>query len=505
METAAPHPMSASGTIRLQHAPGYRRRRTKIVATIGPASDSPEILRAMVAAGMDVARIGLAHGPVEMALERVRRVRAAAAGADREIAVLADLPGPKVRATAFPADGALLVEGENVDLVPDDGGGALSSAGRILIEHASLLTELLPGDLVALGDGNVQLDIVDVDASRARAVVRSGGRLQGRPGVNLPPERFSAPTPTPHDLQLLELMTGAGVDAVAISFVRNAEDVQAVRAAMASGGPMVIAKIETPTAVEDITRIIGAADGVMVARGDLGVRCALEDIPHLQKRIIAATVAYGAPVITATQMLESMVHSPTPTRAEVTDVANAVFDGTSALMLSGETAIGRDPVGVVRTMSRIAERAETEFDYAGWGGRLGLEEPAARPDAQTAVRITAAITAAGWRAAIDCRASAFICCTNTGYTARAISRFRPTAPLLAFTPSLRSARELAFAWGVKAIATEQHHSAEEIVWFAVKHTVESGVVRRGDVVVVLVGSAADPEPSTDVLRLIRIR
>jgi pyruvate kinase len=496
--------VAAVAPVRLQHPGTFRRRRTKIVATIGPASDSPEILRAMVDAGMDMARIGLAHGPVEQAAERIARVRAAAAGAEREVGILADLPGPKVRAASFPPGGVSIAEGDTIELVPGGGDGAVSDGRRIVVEHDRLLEELLPGDLIALGDGNIQLVVVAVESDRARATVRSGGRLEGRPGVNLPPERFTAATPTADDLRLLGVMMTVGVDAVAISFVRTADDVQAVRTAMGRG-PMVIAKIETPTAVADIERIIECADGVMIARGDLGVRCPLEDVPHLQKRIIAATVAYGRPVITATQMLESMVHSPTPTRAEVSDVANAVFDGTSALMLSGETAIGRDPVGVIRTMSRIAERAEEEFDYSGWGARLGVQAAATRVDAPPAVRITAATTAAGWRAAIDCNAAAIICCTTTGYTARAIARFRPTAPLLAFTPYVEVARQLSVAWGVKAFATERRSSPEDMVWFAVQSAVETGVVVKGDIVVVLVGSPDDPEPTTDVLRLIRIR
>ena len=482
----------------------HRRRRTKIVATIGPASDDPATLRALVAAGMDSARLGLAHGPVELSVERLRRVRAAAAEARQEIGIIADLPGPKIRAAAYPEGGIFLVEGDTMELWPG-GGGETSSSERTVVDHPGLLADLRPGDLVALGDGGVQLAVVDVSDDRAVSVVRSGGRLQGRPGVNLPPGRLSAATPTEEDLVLLEAMIEAGVDAVAVSFVRHAEDIRTVRRATGPDGPMLIAKIETKTAVEGIEEIIATADGVMVARGDLGVRLPLEDVPHLQKRIIKAGVSYGRPVITATQMLESMVSAPTPTRAEVSDVANAVFDGTSAVMLSGETAIGHDPVGVVATMSRITERAEREFDYAGWGATLGRQQSAGMADVPVPVRITAAITAAAWRAAADSDAAAIICCTNTGATARAIARFRPTAPLLAYTPSVRVARHLAIAWGVDAVATEQYTTADEIVWFAVQDAVERGLVRHGQVAVVLVGSPGDDEPTTDVLRMVRIR
>ncbi|HET9051034.1 MAG TPA: pyruvate kinase [Candidatus Dormibacteraeota bacterium] len=481
------------------------RRRTKIVATVGPASDATATLRSMIEAGMDMARISLAHGPVEQGLDRVTRVRAAAADAGANVGVLIDLPGPKIRAAPFPEGGVLLQDGARVRLVSASGASTRSSDETIAVDHAQVLDELQPGDLVALGDGGVQLDIEAVHDAFAAAVVRSGGRLQGRPGVNLPPDRFGAPTPTAHDLRLLDAAVEAGVDAVAVSFVRDAQDIRAVRAAARDRELMIVAKIETKSAVDDIDAIIETADGVMVARGDLGVRWPLEDVPHLQKRIIRSGVAYGRPVITATQMLESMVHAPTPTRAEVSDVANAVFDGSSALMLSAETAIGRDPVAAVRTMSTIAARAEADFDFAGWGARLGRHHSAMMATASSAIRVTSAITAAAWRAALDCDAAAIICCTNTGHSARAIARHRPLAPIFAFTRSPRVARQLSVAWGINAVATVDYATTDEIVWFAVKDVVERGHAARGDIVVVLVGSPGDPEPTTDVLRLVRIR
>ncbi|MCU1374926.1 MAG: pyruvate kinase, partial [Actinomycetia bacterium] len=391
------------------------------MATIGPASDDLTVLRRMIEAGMDMARVSLAHGPVEESLQRIARVRAAAAEAKQIVGVLADLPGPKIRAAAFPQGGAYLEVDQEVALVPaepDDRSGT----DRIAVDHPTLLEELRAGDRVALGDGGVLLVIASVDADRAVARVLSSGRLEGRPGVNLPPERFSIAVPTPDDLRMLDAVVAAGVDAVAVSFVRDHRDVRAVKQAAGPDGPMIVAKIETPSAVDDIVRIIEESDGVMVARGDLGVRCALEDVPHHQKRIIRVGVAFARPVITATQMLESMIHAPTPTRAEVSDVANAVFDGTSAVMLSAETAIGRDPVNVVATMARIAVRAEQDFDHAAWGNHLGRQQLVGT---STGSRITAALSAAAWRAAIDAEVTANIACTNSGATARAISRFRP--------------------------------------------------------------------------------
>ena len=266
---------------------------------------------------------------------------------------------------------------------------------------------------------------------------------------------------------------------------------------------MVVAKIETVEATHDLDSIIAAADGVMVARGDLGVRLPIEDVPHTQKRIIKTAVRYGRPVITATQMLESMVTATTPTRVEVTDVANVVLDGTSALMLSAETAIGADPVGVVATMARIASRAEREFDFLSWGTRLGIQSVAG--GASSPEGITAAITSAGWRAAIDEAADVIIACTLTGRTARSISRFRPFMPIVAATPSLRTARQLTMSWGVDTLIVPESGSTDAIVEHAVQAVTEAGYVEAGDIAVVLAGSPTEPDPASDTLRLVRIR
>jgi pyruvate kinase len=479
------------------------RRRTKIVASIGPACDQIGLLQQMVAAGMDVARLSLAHSSLDETIERLQRVRKVAAEADRFVGVLADLPGPKIRAAPFPEGGAPLAPGSTVDLVPGPPTAA-SSGRRIVVDHAHLLAELRDGDRVAIGDGAIQLVVEHVGPHRARATVAAGGVAQGRPGIALPAGRSVLNTPTPTDLRYLEALCQAGVDAVAISFVRSAADVVRARAALDGRRPMLVAKIETQEAVDHVDEIIDAADAVMVARGDLGIRCALEDVPHYQKRIIRAGVAYGRPVITATEMLESMVRSPRPTRAEVSDIANAVFDGTSALMLSGETAVGHDPVGAVRTMARVALRAEREFDYRAWGRNLGPVETGGAEGAPVPRRIAAAVSSAAWRASIDVDVRAIIACTSTGNTARAIARFRPAAPILAVTPSHETARQLALSWGVTPVLTEWHTTTDDIVWFAVKAAAELGHVEPGDVVAVLAGSPTDPQPTTDTLRLVRV-
>ncbi|MDQ3943570.1 MAG: pyruvate kinase, partial [Actinomycetota bacterium] len=322
----------------------------------------------------------------------------------------------------------------------------------------------------------------------------------------LPSGRFTGVSPTADDLRLLAALAEAEVDAVAVSFVRSATDVERVRLAAGPDAPMLVAKIETQEAVDALDEVISASDGVMVARGDLGIRCALEDVPHYQKQIIRTGVAYGRPVITATQMLESMVHAPSPTRAEVSDVANAVFDGTSALMLSGETAIGHDPVAAVWTMAKIAVRAERDFDYQGWGTNLGRQQITQTRGAPASVRMTASISAAAWRAAADAEAAAIIACTNNGGAARAIARFRPTATVLAATPLIRTARQLSVAWGITPLFVQKQGTTDEIVWFAIEAAVDLGVVKTDDVVAVVVGySPDDPDAATDVLRLVRIR
>jgi pyruvate kinase len=480
-------------------------RRTKIVATIGPASDPPDVLQAIFEAGADVARLALAHGPIETSLDRIERVRTAAIGAGRPVGIMVDLPGPKVRTAPFSDDGVHLEPGATLRLT-EAADGDRSTHEVVAVQLAGAVDTLERGDRVALGDGGVVMIVSGRDPqARVLAEVVSGGVVRGRPGVSLPEDKVALRSPTADDLEKLERVLEASVDAVAVSFVQTADDVAAIKLAVGHDGPMVVAKIETGPAVDDLEDILHVADGVMVARGDLGVRLPLEDVPHIQKQIIRSGVAHGKPVITATQMLESMLTAPTPTRAEVSDVANAVFDGTSAVMLSGETAIGMHPVLAVQAMARITERAERDFDYEGWGTRLGQQQMAGLHEAPMTMRITSAITAAAWRASVDAELAAIIACTNSGATARMISRFRPTCPLLALTPHWRTARQLAMAWGIRPVVIETHGTPDEIVWHAVEAATKLGVVRPGDLVGVLVGSPTDVEPTTDILRLVRVR
>ncbi len=475
-------------------------RRTKIVATIGPACDDPDALEGMLRAGVDVVRLNLSHGPVDEHLVRLAAVRAAAERVGRPIGVLADLPGPKVRAGRFPEGGVALAAGAYLAVRAGD---RTSDAGTMYVDYPTLIDDLTVGDRLILGDGAISLRVVHMTADSAQAMVETGGRTQGRPGVHLPSERLRLTTPTGEDLVLAEEMAAAGVEFIAVSFVRAADDVRKVRAVVGDRAELV-SKIETTAALANLPAILEASDAIMVARGDLGIDCPLEDVPHLQKAIIRSCVEFGIPVITATQMLESMVTAPSPTRAEVTDVANAIFDGTDALMLSGETAIGHDPALVVETMGRIAERAEAEASYRQWADRLGRVQRAKWDSLSD--QITAAITHAASQAAHDVGAIAILCCTSSGRTAKAMARFRPEARLLGLSPNLHTVRALTLSWGVEPVTVDTYTSTDEMVWYAVERAVQAGFVQQDDLVVVIAGSPdRSAETAADVMRIVRVQ
>lgn len=460
-------------------------RRTKIVATIGPASDNATTLQDLMRAGVDVVRLNLSHGTVDEHIERLARVRAAATAVGREIAVLADLPGPKIRSGRFPEGGALLTVGESLELRPGD---EASDASCIYVQYETLLEDLDVGGHVMLGDGAISMSVQWVGDEFATARVETGGTVNGQPGVHLPSDNLRLTTPTEEDLVLAEQMAQAGVEFMAVSFVRQAIDVQRVRDVVGTRSRLV-SKIETSASIANLTDIIKVSDAVMVARGDLGIDCPIEDVPHLQKRIVRQCVEVGTPVITATQMLESMISSSTPTRAEVSDVANAVFDGTDAVMLSGETAIGRDPVGVVTTMAKVAERAEAEASYRAWANRLGRVQLDGRFEPlEQGDRVTAALTHAASQAAIDAGASAILCCTRSGRTARAMARFRPEAAMVALSPDATMVRSLALTWGVTPMQTDTYETTDEMVWFAVETALRAGLIHHGETVLVLAGA-----------------
>jgi pyruvate kinase len=475
-------------------------RRTKIVATIGPACAAPDAMEAMLRAGVDVCRLNLSHGPIDGHLARLETIRVLARRLGRPIGVLADLPGPKLRAGAFPDGGVDLQPGSTVTLVP---GSGASDEHRVTVDYPTLLEDVDPGDRVVLGDGTISLEVVGKTTHELSTEVVSGSRVQGRPGVHLSCQRQGATVPTAADVVLAERIAAAGVDYIALSLPRRATDVLALREIVRDRARILV-KIETAAAIAELGSITDCADAIMVARGDLGIDCPLEDVPHLQKHIIRHCVEIGTPVVTATQMLESMIHAPSPTRAEVSDVANAVFDGTDAIMLSGETAIGDDPALVVTTMSRIAERAEAEASYRQWASRLGNLQR--RRSTASRERITESITHAAWQAADDLEAAAIVCCTRSGRTALAMARFRPACRLVAVSPDPRTVSALTLTWGVEALPMEESDSTDDMVWFAVERVVANRVVGSGDTVVVIAG-APDRRSgaAADVMRIVRVR
>jgi pyruvate kinase len=478
-------------------------RRTKIVASIGPASWDEPGLRKVIAAGADVIRINLSHGEPGAQLALVDRVRRVSAEEDRAVGVLVDLPGPKLRMAPFPEAGTELAPGDRVELSC----GAARSDGRVIGVDIDDLG-LKVGDRIMGGDGAVVLEVVEAGETAGRsahALVRRGGRLQGRPGIHLPDGVGGISGPTERDLELAVAAQAAGADAVAASFVQRAADVQRLIDVLGPGTerPQVVAKIETASAVAEADEILAIADAVMVARGDLGIRLPIEDVPHVQKHLVRAAIAAGRPVITATQMLESMITAAYPTRAEVSDVANAVFDGTDAVMLSAETAIGADPAGAVAVMASVLTRAEREADYLQWGAKLGKLRRS-RPLPLTA-KITDATSEGAWRAATNVGAAAIVCCTPSGNTARAVARFRPTVPVLAVSPSERTVRALSLTWGVAAVQGRPWLTTDEMVWFATEEAMSAGIAGPGDVIVVIGAYPGDPDPAADVLRVVRLR
>ncbi len=415
--------------------------RTKIVATIGPASSSEDILRQMMLAGMSVARLNFSHGSYDEHAERVRLLRSLAAELDLPLAVLQDLQGPKIRVGQLPDGGVLLQAGESLALVPlADFTGRADTVG---IDYPLLAQEAMPGTQVLLDDGLIELRVEQVRGEAVWCRVVEGGRLRSRKGVNLPSLSLRLPSLTEKDQRDIEFGISQGVDFVSLSFVRRAEDVRALKGLLRQRGAdiAVVAKIEKPQAIAELEAIVAESDAVMVARGDLGVEMSPEKVPLIQKRIIHLCNQRKIPVITATQMLESMIHNPRPTRAEASDVANAIIDGTDAVMLSGESAVGDYPVEAVRMLARVAAEVEPEIRFTNLPPDQGS-------DAQAICEAVNAI-------ARTLPLQLIVAFTQTGYTARLVAEERPSAPVVALTESPNVYRRLSLVWGVRPILLER--------------------------------------------------
>ena len=447
-------------------------RRTKIVCTIGPASDDPAVLKAMIQAGMDVARINFSHGTSQEHVDRVGRIRALAGELGRTVAVLGDLAGPKLRTGNMTRESVLLKAGDPFTLTsePIDGDWRSASVSFPGLEHA-----VKPGETIMLNDGAIDLVVEAVSAGLVRTRVRVGGFLGPHKGVNIPGRSLAIEALTAKDRDDIAFAVEHDFDWLALSFVRDPDDVRAAKEWIGRCGGRIplIAKIEKREATEALDAIIRESDGVMVARGDLGVELALEDVPFLQKTIIAQALAHEVPVITATHMLESMVAQPRPTRAEATDVATAVLDGTDAIMLSEETARGRYPVEAVLIMARLAERAERSLD------RGRFLNPG-RPEAG----ISSAVARAACALAAEVGVSAILVPTRGGSTPLQIAARRPAQPIVALAHDPRVRRRLALTWGTVAIAGPDARSGDEMIQRCVEAARAERLVASGDVVVV---------------------
>jgi pyruvate kinase len=450
-----------------------RARRTKIVATLGPASDTPQVMDALLDAGMDVARFGLAHGTPEGHVARIAEMRARAERRGRTVGILADLPGPKVRAGEFPEGGVFLAEGDDLTIVTGNGP---SDARQITCDEAMLTEVVSAGDTIVLGDGTVTLEAKEVLKGLVRAEVRSGGRLMGRPGCHLPSDRWQPPVPTDQDLELIDKVAHEA-DWVAVSFVRRADELVKVREALGDDGPRLIAKVETRAAVDHLDELLAVADGVMVARGDYGVEAGVARVPLMQKETIYRATQAGKAVITATQMLESMMTNPIPTRAEASDVANAIYDGSDAVMLSGETASGEFPIEAVRMMAAIIKEAEAHIEE--WGRWHGANESTSDD--------SVALARAARELAHDRDVSAIAIFTLTGRNARIISKARPHVPILAFTPDSKTYQRLPIFWGVTPYLIPQADTVEAMLAHVEAGMLYDSPVRPGQQVIVIAG------------------
>ena len=467
--------------------------KTKIVCTLGPASRTEKVMTEMLRAGMNVARLNFSHGTHEYHKEMIETFRAARDKLGVPAAVMLDTKGPEVRLRTFKDGTATLCEGATFTLTTEDVEG---DDTRVSVSYADLPSQLKPGDRVLIDDGRLELRVTDLTETDVTCVVVIGGEVSNRKGVNIPGVHLDIPYLSEQDMADLRFGVEMDVDYIAASFVRTADDVIAMRNYLDYYGGhdiRILAKIENAEGIENFESILEAANGIMVARGDMGVEVDYERLPGLQKRFIRRCYQSGKVVITATQMLESMIHNTTPTRAEITDVANAVFDGTSAVMLSGETAMGDHPARVVKVMGRIAAQAEKDaFDIGAYRAIAGHERYTG--DATDAICDAACTTAR------DLNAAAILTVTRSGYTAQHLSKYRPSEPIVAATPDEKTYNQLALCWGVYPIHAIYQPDTNVLVTHAVDCAKRFGYVKAGDRVVVTAGGTGE-SGTTDVLKV----
>lgn len=467
-------------------------RKTKIVCTMGPATESEEVLRDLILAGMDVARINFSHGTHDEAREKISKIKKVREELDAPVAILLDTKGPEIRIKDFKNGKVELKEGQKFTLCTDDVEG---DETRVSITYNDLPKDVKAGTHILIDDGLIDMEVISIKSNRIVCEVKNGGVISNKKGVNVPNVSLSMPYMSQKDIDDILFGIEQDVDFIATSFVRSADDVMEVKHLLERNGGSdinIIAKIENAEGVENIDSIIRASHGIMVARGDMGVEIDMQDLPVIQKQLIKKTYRAGKVVITATQMLDSMIRNPRPTRAETTDVANAIYDGTSAIMLSGETAIGKYPVETVKTMASIAERTENDIDYIR---RLARMEFDSRMD------VTNAISHATCTTAHDLGASAIIALTYSGGTAMQLSKFRPQCPIIAPTLSVKARRQLNLSWGVIPIMSETRSNTDELFDHAVECAQTTGLVKNGDLVVITGGAPMGVAGTTNIMKV----
>ncbi|MGD0316322.1 MAG: pyruvate kinase [Xanthobacteraceae bacterium] len=466
-----------------------RQRRTKVVATLGPASSEHAVIGRLFAAGADVFRINMSHTAHDKMRELVTTIRAVEAECNRPIGILVDLQGPKLRLGSFKNDSAEIVTGADFILDTEPAPG---DATRVQLPHVEIFAAIKPGDTLLIDDGKLRLVTTEAGPQRIVARVEVGGKVSNRKGVSLPDTVVPLAALAPKDIADLEAALDAGVDWVALSFIQRPEDVAEAKK-ITRGRAAVMAKIEKPQAVARLADILDLADGLMVARGDLGVEMPLEKVPGVQKEMTRACRQAGKPVIVATQMLESMIASPVPTRAEVSDVATAIFDGADAVMLSAESAAGRYPVEAVATMNRIAEEVESnEAMYLPSLHVLHTEPEATGPDA---------IAAAARQVAETLDLAAIVCWTSSGATGMRVSRGRPKPPIVAISPIVATGRKLSLVWGVHCVVAEDARDQDDMIERACQIAFKEGFAKAGERVIVVAGVPLGTPGATNMIRI----
>ncbi len=469
-------------------------RKTKIICTIGPASESVEVLRGLMLAGMDVARFNFSHGTHEEQEIKYKRVLQAREELGLPVATLLDTKGPEIRLRNFEGGRVELVSGQQFVLTTEE---ILGTNQRAAISYKELKNDIGPGTTILIDDGLIEMTVEEIRGEEIICHVVNGGFVSNHKGVNVPGAILSMPYISDVDREDILFGIKMGYDLLAASFVRCKEDILEVRKILEDHGSSmkIIAKIENMQGIQNLEEILEASDGIMVARGDMGVEIPLEEVPVLQKKMIKLANAQGKHVITATQMLESMIKNPRPTRAETTDIANAIYDGTTAIMLSGESAAGKYPVEAVKTMAKIAECAEKDIDYRS---RMLRNSHGEEGD------ITTAIAYATCTAATDLNAAAIITVTMSGFTAEAISRFKPKCPIVGCTVREEVYRQLNLLWGVTPLRLKQEDKAEELFGAAVSEARKAGYVKPGDVVVITAGVPLGTAGTTNMLHVLQV-